>query len=125
MLYVHGATFPSALSISHRFDGRSWRDALCEAGFDVWGLDFHGFGGSDPYPEMDQPADAHGPLCLAEDAAAQLATAMRFILEHVGATSLSLLAHSWGSMVAGRLAGAHPTLVDRLALFAPIARRQG
>jgi len=25
VLYVHGATFPSALSIAHRFDGHSWR----------------------------------------------------------------------------------------------------
>jgi len=40
VLYVHGATFPSALSIGHRFDGKSWRDALVVAGFDVWGLDF-------------------------------------------------------------------------------------
>ena len=44
VLYVHGGTFPSALSIAHRFDGRSWRDALCDEGFHVWGLDFHGFG---------------------------------------------------------------------------------
>jgi hypothetical protein len=58
VLYVHGATFPSALSIAHRFDGRSWRDALCDAGFEVWGFDFHGFGSSDRYPEMDAPADA-------------------------------------------------------------------
>lgn len=29
VLYVHGGTFPSALSIAHRFDGRSWRDVLC------------------------------------------------------------------------------------------------
>jgi hypothetical protein len=35
VLYVHGATFPSALSIAHRFEGFSWRDALNEAGFDV------------------------------------------------------------------------------------------
>jgi len=35
LLYVHGATFPSALSIAHRFDGQSWRDALTAAGFDV------------------------------------------------------------------------------------------
>src|ERR1700747_689049 len=48
VLYVHGGTFPSALSIAHRFDGRSWRDELCAAGFHVWGLDFHGFGLSDP-----------------------------------------------------------------------------
>jgi hypothetical protein len=26
VLYVHGATFPSAVSIAHRFDGRSLRD---------------------------------------------------------------------------------------------------
>ena len=48
VLYVHGGTFPSALSIAHRFDGKSWRDALCEAGFDVWGFDFHGFGAFRP-----------------------------------------------------------------------------
>jgi pimeloyl-ACP methyl ester carboxylesterase len=125
VIYVHGATFPSALSVAHRFDGRSWRDVLCEAGFDVWGLDFQGFGGSDRYPEMDAAADAHGPLCLAEDAAEQLAAAVRFILERAGASSVSLLAHSWGTIVAGRFAGANPNLVERLALFGPIARREG
>ena len=59
VLYVHGATFPSALSIAHRFDGRSWRDELADAGFHVWGLDFHGYGLSDLYPAMaDCPAVA-------------------------------------------------------------------
>jgi hypothetical protein len=46
---VHGGTFSSGLSIAHRFDGGSWRDALSDAGFHVWGFDFHGFGESDPY----------------------------------------------------------------------------
>jgi pimeloyl-ACP methyl ester carboxylesterase len=67
VLYVHGATFPSALSIAHRFDGISWRDSLNEAGFDVWGLDFHGFGHSDRYAEMNEAADRHPPLCNACD----------------------------------------------------------
>ena len=123
VLYVHGATFPSGLSIAHRFDGRAWRDALCDAGFCVWGLDFYGFGHSDRYAEMDAPAEANPPLCLAEDAAAQVAAAVRFILEHEGRSALSLISHSWGSMAAGRFAGDHPALVDRLVLFAPIARR--
>src|SRR6185369_622328 len=57
VLYVHGATFPSALSVAHRFDGRSWRDALNDAGFAVWALDFQGFGHADRYPEMQDPAD--------------------------------------------------------------------
>ena len=40
VLYVHGATFASALSVAHRFDGCSWRDEMCTVGFDVWGVDF-------------------------------------------------------------------------------------
>src|SRR5882724_13097768 len=123
VLYVHGATFPSALSIAHRFDVKSWRDALNDAGFDVWGLDFHGFGHSDRYPEMDQPAADNSPLCVAADAAEQLQAAARFIRGHQNIEKLSLISHSWGSMPTGLFAGAHPALVDRLVLFAPIAQR--
>src|SRR5262245_44718170 len=123
VLYVHGATFPSGLSIAHRFDGYSWRDALCAAGFDVWGFDFHGFGHSDRYPEMSAPPDANPALCRTQDASEQLEAAVRFILAKHGAASLSVLTHSWGSMPACRFAGRHPTLIDRLVLFGPIARR--
>ncbi len=123
VLYVHGATFPSAVSIAHRFDGRSWRDALNDAGFDVWAFDFHGFGASDPYSEMDDAQDRHSPLCAAEDAAEQLTAVARFILERQGVPRLSLISHSWGSMPAGRFAGQYPELVDRWVLFGPIARR--
>ena len=123
VLYVHGGTFPSALSIAHRFDGYSWRDALCEAGFDVWGLDFHGFGFSDRYPEMDERPEAHASLCRAADAAEQLAVAARFVLAQTGRPRLSLIAHSWGTLPTGCFAGAHPDLVDRLVLFGAVARR--
>jgi len=123
VLYVHGATFPSALSIAHRFGGRSWRDALCAAGFDVWAFDFYGFGGSDRYPEMSQPPDRHAPLCAALDAAEQLQAVVGFILAHTGLDRLSIISHSWGSMPVGRLAGAHPTSLERWVLFGPIARR--
>jgi pimeloyl-ACP methyl ester carboxylesterase len=123
VLYVHGATFPSALSVAHRFDGKSWRDALCEAGFDVWALDFYGFGHSDRYPEMEQPPGDNPPLCVAEDAAGQLERAVRFILGHHSLEKLSLISHSWGSMPTGLFAGRHPALVDRIVMFGPIARR--
>jgi pimeloyl-ACP methyl ester carboxylesterase len=123
VLYVHGATFPSGLSIAHRFDGYSWRDALCEAGFDVWGFDFHGFGLSDRYPEMDEPPDANPPLCGAADAAEQIAAVVRFILAQHRVPRLSIVAHSWGSIATCRFAGRHPALVERLVLFGAIARR--
>ncbi|MBV9782413.1 MAG: alpha/beta fold hydrolase [Acidisphaera sp.] len=123
VLYVHGGTFPSALSIAHRFDGRSWRDELCAAGFHVWALDFHGFGAADPYPEMAQPADANPPLGRTEDAVRQLEAAIRFICARQSVARISLIAHSWGSIVAGRFAGAHPDTIDRLVFFGPIACR--
>lgn len=123
VLYVHGATFPSALSVAHRFENGSWRDALVLAGFDVWALDFLGFGGSDRYPAMSEPADDAGPLLLAADAALQLERAVRFVADGTGFERVSLVAHSWGTAVAGLLAGRHPDLVESLVLFGPISRR--
>jgi pimeloyl-ACP methyl ester carboxylesterase len=122
-LYVHGATFPSALSIAHRFDGRSWRDDLCAAGFHVWAFDFHGYGHSDPYPAMAEPPDRCGPLCTADDASQQLELAARFIRRRHPIQRISIVAHSWGTIVAGRFAARCPELVERLVFFGPIARR--
>lgn len=125
VLYVHGGTFPSALSIAYRFDGVSWRDQLCNSGWHVWGLDFHGFGcRSDPYPEMQQPAEGAAPLGRAEDASRQLEQAVLFITAHHDLTRISLIAHSWGTIVAGRLAARAPESIDRLVFFGPIARRK-
>jgi pimeloyl-ACP methyl ester carboxylesterase len=123
VLYVHGGTFPSALSIAHRFDGESWRDVLCAAGFDVWAFDCYGFGASDRYPEMSEPAMKNPPLCRAPEAAEQIAAVVRFILDQQAVPRLSIIAHSWGGIPAGRFAGTHPALVDRLVLFGPVARR--
>jgi pimeloyl-ACP methyl ester carboxylesterase len=125
VLYLHGATFPSALSVAYRFDGMSWRDAMCDAGFDVWALDFLGFGGSDRYPEMESGADANAPLGLAADVVAQVEAVVQFILDQGDHQQVSLVTHSWGSMPAGLFAAKHPTLVDRIVMFAPLARREG
>ncbi|MDR3534231.1 MAG: alpha/beta hydrolase [Rhodopila sp.] len=120
VLYVHGGTFPSALSIAHRFDGRSWRDELCAAGFHVWGLDFHGFGRfSDPYPDTDP----HIPLGRTNDVSRQLEQAVRFILGHHAVPRLMIIAHSWGTMVSGHFAGRCPELIQRMVFFGPIAQR--
>ena len=123
VLYVHGGTFPSALSIAHRFGGRSWRDALADAGYDVWGLDFYGFGESDRYPEMAEPAEGHAPLGGAEIASRQVEAAVRFIGARHDTASVAVVAHSWGTIAAGRCAGRCPDLIDRLVFFGPIAWR--
>lgn len=123
VLYVHGATFPSALSIAHRFDGRSWRDVLSAAGFHVWGLDFLGYGESDRYPAMSRPA-AGAPLCGAEDGSRQIETAVQAIAAQHQVSRLAIVAHSWGTIAAGRFAARCPAMVDRLVFFGGIARRE-
>lgn len=125
VLYIHGATFPSGLSIAHRFDGWSWRDALNAAGFDVWGLDFLGFGLSDCYPEMSAPPDGASALGRAEAASRQIEAAVRFIAAEREVQRISLVSHSWGTIAAGRFAGRCPDLVERLVFFGPIVRRPG
>ena len=123
VLYVHGATFPSGLSIAHRFDGHSWRDELNGAGFQVWGLDFIGYGGSDRHPEMFESADCKPMPGRAESASRQIEKAAEFILRFHQQSRISIIAHSWGSMAAGLFAGRRPELVERLVFFAPIAQR--
>ena len=123
VLYVHGGTFASALSIAHRFDGCAWRDALADVGYDVWGLDFYGFGGSERYPEMAEPAERRPPLGGAAGASRQIEAAVRYICAHHGIADVAIVAHSWGTIAAGRFAGRCPALIDRLVFFGPIARR--
>jgi pimeloyl-ACP methyl ester carboxylesterase len=124
VLFVHGATFPTALAAGYRFDGVSWMDELAADGFDVWGLDFLGYGRSDRYPEMAAPASDHPPLGRADVASRQIAAAVAHILAASHATEVSIVAHSWGTLAAGRYAVDHPAQLDRLVLFGPVAARQ-
>jgi pimeloyl-ACP methyl ester carboxylesterase len=123
VLYIHGATFPSALSIAHRFDGHSWRDELTARGYHVWSLDFLGFGGSDRYHEMSERPESRPALGRAEVSSRQVETAVRFMVEYHKVQRISIIAHSWGTMAASLFALRNPHLVDRLVFFAPIAER--
>jgi pimeloyl-ACP methyl ester carboxylesterase len=125
VLYLHGFTFPSQLCVFWAIGGRSWADALNEAGFSVWGLDFAGFGGSERYPSMETDNPPAGePLGRIWDAADQALRAVQYILDETGAGKLTLLAHSRGSIVAGLLAVRHAELIERIAMFGPITERR-
>lgn len=124
VLYVHGATFPSALSVAYRFDRRSWMDDLAAQGHDAWAFDFLGYGGSDRYPEMSGPQEG-APVGRAEEAAAQIARVARHIAGVTGHAAISIVAHSWGTIAAGLYAARHRERVKSLVLFGPIAQREG
>jgi pimeloyl-ACP methyl ester carboxylesterase len=123
ILYVHGATFPSALSVAYRFEGRSWMDDLAAHGSDAWAFDFAGFGGSDRYAEMND-ANAGMPLGRATEAAAQIARVVEHIAAVTGYARIAIIAHSWGTIVAGLYATRHPERIDKLCFFGPVVRRE-
>ena len=124
VLYVHGFTFPSSLSVFWKLDGRSWADALNEAGFSVWGFDFAGYGGSERYPEMETATQHLGPpIGGAQDAVEQIARVVSYILEQTKAPRISIVAHSIGSIPAGLFATQHPELIDRIVFFGPATQR--
>jgi pimeloyl-ACP methyl ester carboxylesterase len=125
VLYVHGFTFPSALSVFWKFDGRSWADALNEAGFSAWGFDLAGYGGSERYPDMEAAKPGSGPpLGAPEDAAEQIARVITCILKQTRAPRVSIVAHSIGTIPAGVFATRHPELVERLVFFGPATQRK-
>src|SRR5579862_4412226 len=125
VLFIHGATFPTALAAEFKFDGTSWMDDLSHHGYDVWALDFVGYGASDRYPAMREPAGAHPALGRASDAARQIAAAVSYIERQEHVPRVSLVAHSWGTLAAGLYTSTHPDAVQRLVLFGPVALRHG
>jgi pimeloyl-ACP methyl ester carboxylesterase len=124
VLYVHGATFPAALSVGYRFSGHSWADHLHAQGFDVWAFDFIGFGGSSRPLAMRAPAAGALPIGRAAEAVIALGALVDHIRSMRGGARVHLVAHSWGTMVAGLLAGDRPEAVGRLVMFGPLAQRR-
>jgi pimeloyl-ACP methyl ester carboxylesterase len=124
VVYVHGATFPSALSVGYRFVGRSWADHLHGHGFDVWAFDFAGFGGSTRPAQMNAPAAENPALGRAPEAASRIEAVVDYIRRERGGARVHIVAHSWGTVAAGLFAGDHANAIGRLVWFGPIAQRK-
>lgn len=123
ILLLHGATFPIALSYGYKMQGQSWMDNLTINGFDVYGLDFLGYGYSDRYPEMKLSKAEGSPLGRALEICEDVDKAVQFILKQTGKDKLYLLGHSWGGTVAALYATKHGNKVAKLILFATLTVR--
>ena len=117
VLILHGATFPSGNAAAWRIGGRSWMDELAAAGYEVYALDFLGYGESDRYPEMAAETAAGRPLGSVESMVVQVDCAVAEILKARGGDRINLVAHSAATFVAARFAQLHPDRVARLVLF--------
>jgi pimeloyl-ACP methyl ester carboxylesterase/heme-degrading monooxygenase HmoA len=123
VLFLHGSSFPSALAFAFRMNGYSWIDHLSENGYDVYALDFLGYGRSDRYPEMYNSSNEGRALGRASEVYADVGKAIELILARTGKKRVNLIAHSWGGLVALIYAAEFPDKIAKLVLFAAITER--
>jgi pimeloyl-ACP methyl ester carboxylesterase len=117
ILFLHGSSFPAALSFGFKINNYSWMDQLAANGYDVYALDFLGYGHADRYPETGTP------IGRAKDVYKDVDKAIDFIIQKTGKKKVYLIGHSWGGSVAALYTAKFPDKVARLVLFAAITQR--
>ena len=123
VLYVHGGTFPSALSIAHRFDGYSWREPCARPSSTSGAWISTASDRPTATRRWTSPPRRTRPFAAPPTPSPSSRPPRPSSSRSQAGPRLSLIAHSWGTLPTGRFAGAYPDLVDRLVLFGPIARR--
>jgi alpha-beta hydrolase superfamily lysophospholipase len=107
VLLVHGATWASRCTFDP-LPGYSLMDDLADAGFDVFALDLHGYGGSG---KTDKDSTDAAAAIADLDVAADYIRALRWV------ERVDVVGYQWGAQVAGLFAERHPNKVARLALL--------
>jgi len=124
VLFVHGATYPAETTFDLQLDGLSWMDYIAERGYDVYLMDVRGYGRSTRPAEMNQPASENRPIVNTHVAMEDVGTVVEHILARRGVSRISLMAWSWGTVIAGAYTAENNDKVERLVLYAPAWLRQ-
>lgn len=124
ILLLHGFSFPSALSFGFKMNNYSWIDNFSENGYDVYALDFLGYGNADRYPEMEISLSDTKPVGRAMDVCKDVDKAIDLILQKTGKTKVYLIGHSWGGSVAALYSTKFAGKVAKLVLFAALTQRE-
>jgi pimeloyl-ACP methyl ester carboxylesterase len=144
VLFVHGAGTPGEVAFDVPYQDYSWMAYLANAGFDVFSMDFTGYGRSTRPPAMNDPCNlsaeqqqAFIPGLLAAPCAASypnqlttiasdwddLSAVVDYIRSLRRVDRVSLVAWSLGGPRSGGFAARHPDKVDKLVLLAPAFNR--
>lgn len=123
VLFLHGSSFPAALSFGFKMNGYSWIDDMAANGYNVYALDFLGYGYSGRYPEMETSLSKGRPVGRALDVCMDVDKAVDLIIRRTGKSKVYLVGHSWGGSVSALYASRYPDKVCKLALFAAITAR--
>lgn len=120
ILFLHGSVIPVNVSFGFRMNNYSWMDNLADNGYDVYALDFLGYGNSDRYPGMSSGSWTGTLPGRATDAYLDVDKAVDFICRRTGKSKVYLIAHSWGGSVAALYTGKFNSKVAKLILYAPL-----
>ncbi len=125
VLFIHGASFPSELASGFRMNGVSWMDNLASTGYDVYSLDFLGYGKSDRYDYMSDKIEKNKQKGVGKEVVQDIDIAINYILNELNIAKVHLIGHSWGATVSGHYATLFPEKINKLILFAPFIQRNG
>jgi pimeloyl-ACP methyl ester carboxylesterase len=120
VLFVHGATFPVASAFDVDLPGGSWMDYIAQRGFDVYGVDVRGYGGSTRPAALEGDPQASEPVAVTRDAVHDVSAAVDYIFKRRGVAQVNLIGWSWGTTTMATFAAENPEKVLRLVLFGPI-----
>lgn len=140
VLMIHGATVSTVPVFDLQFENYSWMEYLANEGFDVFAMDFTGYGLS-PRPMMENPCNltaAQQQQYLIPSTLSQTCTpsypyqlntirsewdeidrVVDYIRDLRGVEKVHIVAWSRGGSRAAGYAGLHSDKIDRLFLFAP------
>jgi pimeloyl-ACP methyl ester carboxylesterase len=125
VLFIHGASFPSELASGFRMNGVSWMDNLARTGYDVYALDFLGYGKSDRYDYMSDKIEKNEQKGVGKEVVQDIDIVINYILNELNFAKVNLIGHSWGATVSGHYATLFPEKINKLILFAPFVQRTG
>lgn len=120
VLFVHGATYPSATGFDIDLPGGSWMDYTAHRGFDTYFVDVRGYGGSTRPASMSQPPANNPPFADTKEAIQDVSAAVEFILKRRGVQKINLVGWSWGTAIMGGYTEENNAKVNKLVLYAPL-----
>jgi pimeloyl-ACP methyl ester carboxylesterase len=124
VLLLHGSSFSSGLSFGFKMNNYSWIDNLVANGYEVYALDFLGYGYADRYSKMYKKLTANkNVLGRASVVCKDVDNAVNLILKNTKKSKVCIIGHSWGGSVAALYTSKHPHKVAKLVLFAAITPR--
>jgi pimeloyl-ACP methyl ester carboxylesterase len=140
ILFVHGAGTPGAVAFDPPKSDFSWMEYLATAGFDVFAMDFTGYGRSTRPHVMNDPCNLSaeqqasiGAKPCGASYKKQLTTIasdwddLNAVVDYIRTLRrverVSLIAWSLGGPRSGGFAARHPEKVHKLVLFAPAYNR--